>query len=76
MGSYASSYAHNEELHLDAHEKVQQIVGFGGKLVWDSNKPDGTMRKLLNVDKLHSLGWKESISLDDGISAIYQDYQK
>ena len=57
-------------------EKVQQIVGFGGTLVWDSNKPDGTMRKLLNVDKLHSLGWKESISLDDGISAIYEDYQK
>ncbi len=57
-------------------EKVQQIVGFEGTLVWDSNKPDGTMRKLLNVDKLHSLGWKESISLDDGISAIYKDYQK
>jgi GDP-L-fucose synthase len=57
-------------------EKVQQIVGFTGELVWDSSKPDGTMRKLLNVDKLHSLGWKESISLDDGITAIYQDYRK
>lgn len=57
-------------------EKVQQIVGFEGNLVWDSDKPDGTMRKLLNVDKLHSLGWKESILLDDGIAAIYQDYKK
>lgn len=56
-------------------EKVQQIIGFKGNLVWDSDKPDGTMRKLLNVDKLHSLGWKESISLDDGIASIYQDYQ-
>jgi GDP-L-fucose synthase len=57
-------------------EKVQQIVGFEGNLVWDSDKPDGTMRKLLNVDKLHNLGWKESITLNDGITAIYEDYQK
>jgi GDP-L-fucose synthase len=55
-------------------EKVKAIVGFHGELFWDSTKPDGTMRKLLNVDKLHSLGWKESISLDDGIAAIYKDY--
>jgi GDP-L-fucose synthase len=57
-------------------EKVKKIVGFEGNLVWDTEKPDGTMRKLLNVDKLHSLGWKESITLDSGIAAIYQDYQK
>jgi GDP-L-fucose synthase len=57
-------------------EKVKSIIGFEGKLVWDSSKPDGTPRKLLNVDKLHSLGWQESISLDQGIKAIYTDYQK
>jgi GDP-L-fucose synthase len=56
--------------------KVKNIVGFEGELVWDTTKPDGTMQKLLNVDKLHSLGWKESISLDDGIAAIYSDYIK
>ncbi|MBN1596799.1 MAG: GDP-L-fucose synthase [Bacteroidales bacterium] len=55
-------------------EKIQQIVGFKGKLVWDTSKPDGTMRKLLNVDKLHSLGWKEKIQLDQGIKMIYEDY--
>jgi len=55
-------------------EKVKAIVGFEGELVWDTTKPDGTMQKLLNVDKLHSLGWKESISLDKGIAAIYTDY--
>lgn len=55
-------------------EKIQSIVGFEGDLLWDTSKPDGTMRKLLNVDKLHSLGWKESISMDEGITAIYQDY--
>lgn len=57
-------------------EKVQSIVGFEGVLHWDTSKPDGTMRKLLNVDKLHSLGWKEKISLDEGITGIYQDYSK
>jgi GDP-L-fucose synthase len=57
-------------------EMVKSIVGFKGKLVWDPAKPDGTPRKLLNVDKLHSLGWKESISLNGGIAAIYADYQK
>ena len=55
-------------------EKVQKIIDFGGSLVWDSSKPDGTMQKLLNVDKIHDLGWKESIPLDEGIAAIYADY--
>jgi GDP-L-fucose synthase len=55
-------------------EKVQKIVGFKGELFWDVTKPDGTARKLLNVDKLHSLGWKESISMDEGIAGIYKEY--
>ena len=55
-------------------EKVKSIVGFEGELVWDTTKPDGTMQKLLNVDKLHSLGWKESIPLNEGIAKIYADY--
>lgn len=55
-------------------EKVRNITGFKGELVWDSTKPDGTMRKLLNVDKLHMLGWKESISLDEGIKRMYAGY--
>lgn len=55
---------------------VQKIVGFSGNLIWDTTKPDGTMRKLLNVDKLNSLGWKETISLEQGIRMVYQDYSK
>jgi GDP-L-fucose synthase len=57
-------------------EKVRQIVGFDGQIIWDDTKPDGTPRKLLNVDKLHSLGWKESIPLVEGITAIYREYQR
>lgn len=53
---------------------VKQIVGFEGELVWDTTKPDGTKRKLLNVDKLHALGWKETISLEEGIGQVYTDY--
>ncbi len=60
----------------DLAGKVKNIVGFEGELGWDTSKPDGTMRKLLNVDKLHKLGWKESIVLDDGIQKIYSDYCK
>jgi GDP-L-fucose synthase len=55
-------------------EKVKSILGFKGDLLWDNTKPDGTGRKLLNVDRLHNLGWKEKISIDDGIDSIYKDY--
>lgn len=55
-------------------ELVKEIVGFEGELEWDTTKPDGTKRKLLNVDKLHALGWKETISLEQGIRSVYQDY--
>lgn len=57
-------------------EKVKAITGFSGNLVWDTSKPDGTPQKLLNVKKIHDLGWKESIGLDEGIAAIYADYQR
>ncbi|PWJ40942.1 GDP-L-fucose synthase [Sediminitomix flava] len=53
-------------------ETIKETVGFEGELVWDASKPDGTPRKLMNVDKLKSLGWEYSIDLCDGISSVYQ----
>jgi GDP-L-fucose synthase len=53
-------------------ELIKQVVDFPGKLTFDSSKPDGTPRKLLDVGKLHSLGWKHSISLEDGLRHTYQ----
>lgn len=53
---------------------VKKVVGFEGELVWDTSKPDGTMQKLLNVEKLHALGWKERIELEDGIRGVYEQY--
>lgn len=57
-------------------EMVRQAVGFDGEIRWDSSKPDGTMRKLCNVDKLHSLGWRHSVELADGIARLYNWYLK
>ncbi len=51
---------------------IRQIVGFEGDIVWDETKPDGTPRKCLNVDKIHALGWKHSISLESGVQDTYQ----
>jgi GDP-L-fucose synthase len=53
---------------------IKDITGFEGELEWDTNKPDGTYRKLLNVDKLQSLGWKPNISLREGLTANYEKY--
>mgnify|MGYP000741682010 FL=1 len=55
-------------------ETVQQIVGFEGEIRWDVSKPDGTPRKLMDVSKLHGLGWKHHIELMDGIRLAYQDF--
>jgi GDP-L-fucose synthase len=53
---------------------VKQIIGFQGEIVWDSSKPDGTPRKLMDVSKLHGLGWHHKIALKDGIKLAYQDF--
>lgn len=56
-------------------ELIQDIVGFEGELRFDSSKPDGTMRKLLDVSRMKQLGWQASIPLRCGIEAVYQQYQ-
>ncbi len=56
---------------LDVAKLIQQVVGFEGTLVFDVTKPDGTPRKLLNVDKLKNLGWQAPTSLHDGIEKTY-----
>ena len=57
-------------------ETVAEIVGYEGILEWDTTKPDGTPRKLLDVSKLHSLGFHHTISLPDGIRSTYEWYKK
>jgi len=55
-------------------EIVKKVVGFQGELVFDTSKPDGTPRKLLDVSRLSKLGWKAKISLEDGIRSTYATY--
>jgi len=56
-------------------EIVQKTVEYEGKVIWDSSKPDGTPRKLLDVSKLKDLGWKPSISLEEGIKRVVSVYE-
>jgi len=53
-------------------ELVKDITGYTGRIVNDTSKPDGTPRKLLDVSRLHSLGWKAQVGLREGIAATYQ----
>lgn len=53
---------------------IKEIIGFEGELVFDTSKPDGTPRKLMDVSKLHAKGWKHKINLKEGINLAYQDF--
>lgn len=75
---------YNEELFLNIGtgedltikalaEMIKEIVGFEGELTWNSDKPDGTPRKLMDVSRLHALGWKHRIGLREGITTVYAD---
>jgi GDP-L-fucose synthase len=53
---------------------VAETVGFPGEIVFDSSKPDGTPRKLLDIEKISRLGWRAAIDLPEGLAAVYQDF--
>jgi GDP-L-fucose synthase len=57
-------------------EMIQSIVGFQGELIWNTEKPDGTPRKLMDVSKIKGLGWSPKINLAQGIAAVYSEYQQ
>ncbi len=77
------TYSGNETVNIgtgtdvsiyDLSHLVAKIVGYEGKIVWDSTKPDGTPRKLLDVSKLHSLGFKHKVELEEGVKLAYEDF--
>ena len=55
-------------------ELVAKIIGYKGKIVWDTTKPNGTPRKLLDVSKSKALGWTYKVELEDGIKMAYNDF--
>lgn len=74
-----SDYGHvnigiGEDLSIkDLALLIQKITGHSGNIVWDSSKPDGTPRKLMDVNKINSMGWKAKISLEEGIKKVYKE---
>ena len=64
-----------EDLSIkELSERIQGIIGYQGNILWDVSKPDGTPRKLLNVSKLHTFGWRHKISLEEGLRTTYEWY--
>ena len=61
---------------LDLTKMIKKIVGYNGEIVHDRSKPDGTPRKLMDSSKIHGLGWKSKIGLQDGIKRVYQTISK
>jgi GDP-L-fucose synthase len=57
-------------------EVVKRVVGFSGQIVWDTSKPDGTPRKLMDSSRLFALGWKPQVQLEEGIKLAYADFLK
>ena len=55
-------------------EKIMEEIGFKGELRWDTSKPDGTLRKLTDVSKLHGLGWHHQVEIDEGVHRLYEWY--
>ena len=57
-------------------ELVVKVVGFSGMVEFDTSKPDGTMRKLIDVSKLHSLGWSHKVEIAEGVQKLFEWYQE
>ena len=60
---------------LELAEMIKEVIGYHGKLIFDKSKPDGTYRKLLDVSKINSLGWKAKTSLREGLYKTYEDFK-
>ena len=66
-----------EEISIrETADKIARETGFKGEIRWDTSKPDGTLRKLTDVSRLHSLGWHHKVGIDEGISRLYKWYLK
>lgn len=60
---------------LELAELIKSIVGFNGTILWDSNMPDGTPRKLMDITKIKEIGWEPTVSLEEGIRVSYEDFK-
>lgn len=73
-GSVSVNIGTGEDISIkDLAELIKEMVGFRGEILWDTSKPDGTPRKLLDVNLIQSLGWKHEILLHEGIRRVYEE---
>jgi len=72
LPEYLYNIGTGEDLTIkELAETIQKITKHQGKIIWDATKPDGTPRKLLDVSKMHQLGWKHKLNLEQGIQKTY-----
>ncbi|WP_166332535.1 GDP-L-fucose synthase family protein [Sphingobacterium chungjuense] len=84
LPEYLYNVGTGEDLTIkELAETIQKAVGHQGEIIWDSSKPDGTPRKLMDISKMHHLGWKHTVALSEGIAKTYdwflanqQDYKQ
>ncbi|MCZ9852328.1 GDP-L-fucose synthase family protein [Brachyspira hyodysenteriae] len=76
IGKFINIGSGKEVTIKELAELIKKVVGFEGEIKLDSSKPDGTMRKLLDVSKINSLGWKYRIELEEGLKIAYNDFLK
>lgn len=74
IGEFINIGTGTEVTILELAQMIKKIVGFEGELVFDKSKPDGTMRKLMDVSRINNLGWKAETSLEEGIKIVYNDF--
>lgn len=74
IGEFINVGTGTEVSILELAQMIKKIVGFEGELIFDPSKPDGTMKKLMDVSRINSLGWKAKTSLEDGIKIVYEDF--
>lgn len=74
IGDFINIGTGSEVTILELANMIKEIVGFEGNIVFDNTKPDGTMRKLMDVSRINTLGWKAKTSLIDGIKIVYKDF--
>lgn len=76
IGKFINIGSGKEVTIKELAELIKKVVGFTGEIKLDSSKPDGTMRKLLDVSKINALGWKYKTELEDGLKIAYEDFLK
>jgi GDP-L-fucose synthase len=77
LPEYLYNVGTGEDLTIkELAETIQKITGHRGEIIWDSTKPDGTPRKLMDISKMHALGWKHQVRLEEGIQKTYDWFLK